>query len=240
MPPFVLLAFLTMAALVITLAIYSHKRNQERIAALVALCRSKGWQFHPHDPFGLPQRWPGTPFDCGYDRHAQNVVTGEHNGHPLVAFDYSYKEDSRDSDGNTSTTTYSFAVVALGMPCALPEVHVGPEGVLSRLGRVFGVQDIELESEDFNRAFRVRCPDAKLATDVLTPRTMETLLANGEITFRFVGSDVVGYHSGHLEPFQVLRHAHVLSAVIDGVPSFVWRDYGLYDRPVTPSSGSAS
>lgn len=234
--PFGLLMFVAIAGLVITYAIYAYKKNQARIASLVALCRSNGWQFHPHDPFDLPRRWPGTPFDAGYDRRAQNVVTGEHNGHPLVAFDYSYKEDSRDSDGDRRTRTYCFAVVALGMPCALPEVHVAPEGVLSRLGKVLGMQDIELESEDFNRRFRVRSPKPKLATDVLTPRTMETMLAAGAISFRTVGSDIVGYESGQLQPVELLRHAHVLSAVIAGVPSFVWRDYGLYDRPVSGST----
>ena len=237
---FGILAVFALLALFVTYAIYAYKKNQARIASLVGLCRSNGWQFSPHDPFGLPQRWGGTPFDSGYARHAQNVVTGEHNGHPLVAFDYSYKEDSTDSKGNRQTRTYHFGVVALGMPCALPELHVGPEGVFSRIGKAIGVQDIELESEEFNRRFRVRCPDPKLATDILTPRTMETLLANGKIRFRLVGADAVAYESGLLDPVEVLRAAHVLSAVVDGVPSFVWRDYGLTapPRPVrTPSPG---
>ena len=236
-------AFLAIAAvigLIVTAAIYSYKKNQARIASLMSLARSKGWQFSANDPFGLPGRWRGTPFDQGYDRRAANVVTGEHNGHPLVAFDYSYKEDSRDSEGRTSTTTYCFGIVALGMPCALPELHVGPEGVFSRLGKVMGMQDIELESEDFNRAFRVRCPNPKLATDVLTPRTMEALLAAGKFRFRIVGTDILAYESGTLDAVEILRAVHVLSDVVDGVPTFVWRDYGLYDRPVTPTQGNAS
>ncbi|HVF06475.1 MAG TPA: DUF3137 domain-containing protein [Frankiaceae bacterium] len=237
---FAFLAIVAIIGLVVTAAIYSYKKNQARIGALVSLAHSKGWQFAPHDPFGLPGRWGGAPFNAGYDRRAANVITGEHDGKPFVAFDYSYKEDSRDSEGKTTTRTYCFAIVALGMPCALPELHVGPEGVFSRIGRVMGMQDIELESEDFNRAFRVRCPNPKLATDILSPRTMEALLANGKIRFRMVGSDILAYENGNLDAVEVLRCAHVLSEVIDGVPQFVWRDYGLYDRPVTPSQGNAS
>lgn len=235
---FGILAFVAIAGLVITYAVYQYKKNQARLASLMSLAASKGWTFSAHDPFGLPNRWNGAPFDAGYDRRAQNVVTGEHAGHPLVAFDYSYKEDSRDSEGRTSTTTYCFRVVALGMPCALPELQVGPEGVFSRIGKVLGMQDIELESEDFNRRFRVRCPNAKLATDILTPRTMEAMLAAGPVTFRIVGPDIVSYDKGTLEPLELLRHAHVLTQVIDGVPSFVWRDYGLYDRPATQGNAS--
>jgi hypothetical protein len=227
----VVLAFAAFVAVVVALAVWSHKKNQARIQSLMQLALSRNWQFVAHDPFGLAQRWSGTPFDSGYDRRAQNVVTGEHDGRPLVAFDYSYKEDSTDSKGNRRTSTYHYAVVAIGMPCALPELHIGPEGVFARIGKAMGMEDIELESEDFNRRFRVRCPDPKLAMDVLTPRTMELLLANGAIRFRFAGSDLVAYDSGVLTPVELLRAVHVLCGVLNGVPSFVWRDR-------TPSSGN--
>jgi hypothetical protein len=236
---FTFLAIVAVAGLFITYAVYAYKKNQARLAALHHLVASQGWQFTPHDPWGLPSRWHGTPFNAGYDRRAENVITGEHQGHPLVAFDYSYKTDSTDSKGNRTTTTHRYWVAALGMPCALPELHVGPEGVFSRIGKAVGFQDIELESEDFNRAFRVRCPDAKLATDILTPRTMEMMLASGAIKFRFVGTDAVAYDNGCLEAHELVRAAHVLANVVDGVPSFVWRDYGLPEspqaRPATPS-----
>jgi hypothetical protein len=229
--------FLGIGVLVIWLAIRAYQQNQARIAALMSLCASKGWTFQPLDPYQLPRRWDGTPFDSGYDRAAENVVMGEVDGHPMVAFDYEYKEDSRDSNGNTSTTTHRYSVVALGMPCALPELHVGPEGVFSRLGNALGLDDIELESEDFNRRFRVRCPDRKLATDVLTPRTMALLLRSDRVRFRFVGSDVVSYEDGRLEPADILTRSAVLSGLLSGVPAFVWKDYGLPD-PATPSPGS--
>ena len=232
------LGVLALFAVFVVIAITLYKQNKARIAALYHLAQSRGWQFTPNDPFGLPRRWPGTPFNSGYDRRAQNVITGEHHGHPLVAFDYSYKEDSTDSEGKSSTTTHTFGIVALGMPCALPEVHVGPEGVFSRIGKVVGFQDIELESEDFNRAFRVRCHDPKLATDVLSPRTMELLLAYGKIRFRLIGSDIVFYDSGCLEPYELARAADVLAGVLHGVPSFVWRDYGLGERSATPTPGN--
>jgi Protein of unknown function (DUF3137) len=234
-------AYLGIAALVglfITYAVYAYRKHQARLASLVQLCAARGWQFSPTDPWGLPRRWDGHPFDSGYDRTAEHVIAGEYEGHPLIAFDYSYKQDSTDSKGNRTTSTYRFAVVALGMPCALPALHVRPEGVLSRIGQVIGFEDIELESEDFNRRFRVRCPDKKFAMDVLSPRTMEHLLASGKSEFRFAGSDVLAFDSGCLDPVEILRAAHVMAGVIAGVPTFVWRDYGLQERPVTPSPGN--
>jgi hypothetical protein len=226
-------------AVVIALAVMSYKRNQERIAALASLAASKGWQFSAFDPWNLPDRWQDDPFGQGFGRRATNVVSGEVSGHPMVAFDYEYKTQSTDSKGNTTTQTHCYAVYALGMPCALPYLEVSPESVFSRLGQALGMQDIELESEDFNRKFRVRCHDPKLATDVLTPRTMQLLLQAGGAHFRFAGTDIVGYDSGHLTAVDLLNATAVLAHVLHGVPGFVWKDYGLGDRQAsTPSPGS--
>lgn len=217
-------------------ALVAYKKEQARIALLNSLALSKGWQFSAQDPYGLVGRWAGAPFNQGYDKRARNVVSGALDGHPLVAFDYSYKEDSSDSKGNRSTTTYHYAIYALGLPCGLPELHVAPEGVFGRLGVMLGAQDIELESEDFNRRFRVRCPDPKFATDVLSPRTMELLLAYpGKVHVRIAGSDFLDYEQGHLTATDVINRTGMLSRVIAGIPSFVWKDHGV----TPPSAGGA-
>lgn len=230
---FLFLAVFAVIGLAITVMVWAYKKNKARIASLAALAASEGWEFSAQDRFGLAERWPGTPFGEGYARRAEHVVTGTHDGLPLVAFDYSYKEDSTDSEGRSSTTTYHYAVVALAMPCWLPELHLAPEGLFSRLGNLLGFEDIELESEEFNRRYRVRCPDPKFACDVLSPRTMEFLLANDTVPFRLVGSDAVAYELGVLEPYRILRSAHVLTGVVRGIPSFVWNDHATEQRNAT-------
>jgi hypothetical protein len=227
MPFLFVVPFVAFVALIVVLAVYSYKKNQARLAAIQGLALSKGWQYTAADPYGLPDRWPGRPFHSGYGRRATNVVTGQVGSHPMIAFDYEYKEDSTDSKGHSSTTTYHYAVCALGLACPLPELDVTPEGVLSRIGQALGMQDIELESEDFNRRFRVKCPNPKFATDVLSPRTMELLLNAGKPHFRFAGTDVVSAQSGALEPADLLNRTAVLAAVVDGIPAFVWKDFGL-------------
>jgi hypothetical protein len=227
-PLVALVALSGLATLVVSggvyLAIQAYKREQQRVASLAALAASKGWQFSAVDPFGLVERWDGDPFGNGYDRAASNVVSGELDGRPVIAFDYEYKEDSTDSKGNRSTTTYRYAVCALAMPCPLPSLAVTPEGLFSRLGNMLGMEDIELESEDFNRTFRVRCDDRKLAMDVLPPRTMQLLLSAGKMHFRFAGRDILSWEDGRLLPVDVLNRTAVLAGVVAGVPEFVWKD----------------
>jgi hypothetical protein len=204
----------------------SHKALQKRIAQMSGLAASKGWRYSYADPYDLPSRWGGTPFGKGYARQAEHVISGDVHGRPMVAFDYEYKEDSTDSKGNRDTTTYHFFVCVLRMPGPLPELAVAPEGFFSRIGQVFGVHDIELESEDFNRAYRVSCDNPKFASDVLHPRMMEMLLRfDPRCQFRFWGSDVIWWSSGNGSPAEVLMSSEMLSRLVDGVPAFVWKDH---------------
>ena len=197
-------------------------RAKQHTAELAAYCASRGWRFSADDPYGLVNRWVGPPFDAGRRPRVRNVITSEVRGRAMVAFDYSYVVRQ-----GKHTKTYEYAVVALGLPCALPELHVAPEGVFTRLGTMLGMEDIDLESEEFNRQFRVRCPNSKFAHDVITPRTMHALLSMGPVEIRFEGTDALCYELGELDPVWVLGAVRALQTVLAGIPSFVWRDRGV-------------
>ena len=107
----------------------------------------------------------------------QNVLTGVYRGRGMVAFDYSYETHSTDSQGHRSTSTHRYAVCSLGLPAPVGTVEIVPEGLLGRLGTALGMPDVELESEDFNRALPGAARDPKLAYDLLPPRTMEAAAA---------------------------------------------------------------
>lgn len=199
-----------------------HVRAQRHTSALAAHCAARGWRFSAEDAHGLADRWYGPPFDAGRRRRVRNVIAAEIDGRSVVAFDYSFVVRQ-----GKHTKTYEYAVVTLGLPCPLPGLHVAPEGVLSRLGTMIGLEDIEVESEEFNRRFRVRCPDPRFAHDVLTPRTMHSLLSIGAVEFRFEDTDALCYELGNLDPDWVLAAVGVLRTVLAGVPSFVWRDRGV-------------
>ncbi len=220
-------ALLVVVAIAAAIAIgwWAYQQEQKRRAALASFAAAKGWTFSPENRLGLDDRWSDAPFGIGHSRRASNVLSGTVNGHPMVAFDYRYKVTT--SNGKTSSTrTYSYGVCVLGLPTYLPSLEVGPENVLTRFGSVLGMDDIELESEDFNRAFRVR-GDAKFASDVLTPRTMEALLRSGCPSWRVTGTDVLAWDDGKQSPLEILARISTLTTVVDSIPSFVWKDHGV-------------
>jgi hypothetical protein len=206
------------------LAYRSWKQDQKRREQLMVWCASSGYTFTVEDHRWV-DRWSGEPFGQGDHRQARNVVTGRIGDQAFAAFDYSYETHSTDSKGNRTTTTHRYVVASLQLTTALPRLQVTPEGLFGRIGNALGLDDIELESEDFNRRFRVHSDNRKFACDVLSPRTMEALLARPEMSWRTEGVDILAWQTGRLTPVVLMSLTSGLRTVIAGIPSFVWKDH---------------
>jgi hypothetical protein len=210
---------------------YAVYRNHKRLQELKQFCLGKGWQFVDRDS-SYVNRWKGYPFEQGRNRRANAVITGSYGTggteRAFVAFDYSFVTDdhSSSSSSTSSSTTHNFAVCALQLPAQFPRLQVTPENVLTRIGNAITGNDIELESEEFNRRFKVTCPIVKFACDVLPPRTMETMLARKSLSFRIEGNDLICWESGQNTVMKLLERLSGLTTFVDGIPAFVWKDYG--------------
>jgi Protein of unknown function (DUF3137) len=204
--------------------IWSYVRNRRRRDALLTLAAARGWSYTASDST-LCLRWYGVPFGRGDSPKAVNVLNGSVGTRTFAAFDYSYETHSSDSRGGRSTTVHAYAVCVVPLPAPLGDVQVEPENALERFAGAVGLmQDVALESEDFNRRFRVSAANPKLASDVLTPRTMEYLLAVPPLAWRMEGTDLICWRSGSLDPAWVVRSVGVADRVVDSIPAFVWKD----------------
>lgn len=211
-------------ATVAVLGVRRYRSDQARRLGLFAFAEQRGWAYHGVDPGDLPARWTVRPFGQGEDRRAAVVVSGVWAGRRFVAFDYTFTTTtSADDPGAGDTVTWRHRVTALPMPGSLPGLRICRAGLGGRVASALGGEDIELESEEFNQRYRLRCPDRKLATDVVTPRTMAALLRvghPGELVA--AGTDLLAVDRGEHTPETLLRDLAALSAVVDGVPGFVW------------------
>lgn len=187
-----------------------------------------GWTYVGSDP-SLVGRWRGRPFDIGRSRRTSEVVTGTFQGRQAVSFVYRY---TTGSGKNRSTTTHH--VVAISLPAYLPTLELTNEGLGAKVAKTFGGQDLEFESEAFNRRWRVEARDAKFAHDVIHPRLMERLLRPDAVglDLRIEGSDILCWKLGGSDLDAVAGRLAVMSAVADAVPRYIWLDHG-HDPAVT-------
>lgn len=199
--------------------------EQRRRRLWAAFARAHGWQYAVEDP-SLADAFGGVPFGQGRNRRATDVLTGTWRGRPLAAFSYSYQTRTSGQNGQTQTQTHWYAVVALRTAGFLPQVEITPENLLSRLAGALGFAGVDLESEDFNRRYRVIAQDPRLAYDVLHPRTMQLLLDRPPVALRLLGADAVSWDDGRLDPEELLVRLETVSDVLDAVPARVWADHG--------------
>jgi hypothetical protein len=222
-----LLAFAVVAALGIGSFVMSRYLNHKRVAELTAWARANGWTYTEHAD-QMADRFVGIPFGRGFDRTVRHLLVTTMGGRPVTAFEYSYK-DRIGSGNGARTVTFTFTVTATTLPVARPTLQVTPEQPeqpgTSLLGAV-GLDDLRLESEEFDRVFRISSDDRGFAHDVLHPRTMEWMMADPrarELAFRFERSDVLAWEAGRLNPQRTAWAATYLLDLVDRVPQFVWK-----------------
>ena len=215
---------------VLLLGFVSYLQAKKRRETFTAVAAQRGWAYAERD-----DRWVGKfdvpPFGQGRDRQALNVLAGRYDDRSFVAMDYRYSttETSTDAEGRTQSRTvvHPFSVVAIDSGVPLPHMSVTPENFLGRfVGRLTG-SDIDLESEDFNRAFAVRADDRKFATDVLHPRMMEYLLQVPDRGWVLTGGWLLAVRPGHHTVQELDRRLTDLDGILDRIPEFVLKQAGL-------------
>jgi hypothetical protein len=202
---------------------------KKRRAAFAAFAAQQGFGYAASND-ALASQWGGAPFQTGDHWRVKNVLSGAFQGRQIVAFDYSYQTHSTDGKGRRRTTTHKFGVVVMQLPGPLPRLEVTHEGIFGgAFANALGFADIQFESEQFNRAFRVKADDQRFGYAVIHQQMMEMLLARGEIGWRFEGKSLVGWDSGPHAPVEVMNRLQLLQQVVDQVPPYVWRDYAGVD-----------
>lgn len=209
-------AMIAIVALFIVLAIRAWRQTQ----ATKAYVATQGWTYRARDR-KLATRWTGPPFESGHDRRCEGVVEGRYDGWPFAAFVYRYDTGSGDDE-----STWSTAIVALLAETSLPDLDVVREGAFSRaMGKVLNY-DIQLESEEFNRAYTVRADDRKFASSVLHPQMMEQLLRGARDSWSIRNGDLLDLDNWNGRPQQITARLDYLIGVLQGIPDFVWQDHG--------------
>ena len=226
-----LFGVLVVLGLVVTVGLFVagfwvQKKRHERFRAWAL---SNRWTYAGSDP-SLVHLSDAQPFGQGRDKRATEVLRGAFDGHQAVSFTYSWTTgDEKD------TTNHTAHVVALALPAYLPTVEVTRDGFGAKLDKLFGGQDIQFESEAFNRAYRVAATDQRTGHAILHPRLMERLLQGDALgtAWRIDGTWILSWESGTTDLDRLAPRLGVLCAVVRSIPRHVWQDHGYDPTPTT-------
>lgn len=212
------------AGLIITAAARNRQSPYQRFAA------NHRFGYAGKDPM-LPRRWRGRPFVR--NGQAEAVMTGYAYGRPFVTF-----EQKWITQANNTPVVHYLRVGVVTLPVALAPIRVGPESAFAATFPGMAPVDVDIENGYFNDRYRVHIdqhPAArKYAVDILNPRTVEAILAGAPFNWRIEGSEIIGWWAPG-DPADTMAHLGTMNAVADGIPPFLWRDYGARPSPAMMS-----
>ncbi len=181
-------------AIVVSLVLNWYLKTKRR-SAFVTFAATHGFQYSPSDPFDLTA-WPFRLFTRGDGRGAENVVWGTWREAPFTAFDFWYYTEHSNSRGQRSRSYRRFSCAMVEVPASFPHLEVAREGFLTALADRLGLEDIEMESPEFNRRFNVRAADRRFAYTLLDARMIEWLVSFDQgLAFEVLGNRVLAYRS---------------------------------------------
>jgi hypothetical protein len=168
----------------------------------------------------------GPPFDRGTSGDVQDLVIGELAGRPAMILQFSWYHlpsgPQSERTGQSGLRSGYCSAAVLELPDMVPELLVRKETAADLVrGR-----DLQLESEQFNEAFRIAGADDRFSYDVLNPRVMHWLLTDARaqrFAFRFDGPMLVVWQDGRLGGATGLGELADFVATLYGlVPAFVY------------------
>jgi hypothetical protein len=221
------------------------RAERRRRAERARWAEQRGWRLHD-DGGAWATRWRGHPFATRESGQATDVMTGRFPPYDAVVFDLGFghrdrsprplrRRHARAPGAPASVRSYEFAVHALELPAPLPWLHLSVDRHGDRAAIALGAGEVEVESDEFNRAYRIVAEDARTAVDVLTPRTMAMLLDCGAPDVRVDDGWIILVTPDPVDLSMIDAALTVLATVVENVPGFVWTDRGA-TPPVRPRS----
>lgn len=233
--------------LFIVIAYFSAKAQERRRQELMAFAATNGFTAYIAQRSGCMNfgvggsDWPGMrlidmfqgfePFGTGLRPCASDAVVGSRNGRDYYFFDYQYETESThtDSEGRTHTdkTTHSFGIVAVRHPLNMQPLVICHESFFDRIAGALGFKDIQFESNEFNRRFKVSGPDEKFAFDILHPKAMEYLMSLPDRFWQISGPFLLIYRNGDYSVGEYDSVMREIDSFLDLIPEYVKQDIGF-------------
>lgn len=196
----------------------SDERHGNKMAKFAGVNK---WEFHLRT-FDYDRRFVSFPFATGVNAEDRMVIRGVYNGERCASFTHTYEERTDDD----RRATYHWQITLVELDVALPSVDILPDDLVAKMAKLVGGQDIDFESAEFNRKWRVKARDRKYAHDIVHPRVMERLNRDDAagLAIRVEGAAVLAWQVDRRGPEDLARRLGVLTSIAKLIPEFVVRN----------------
>lgn len=193
-------------------------------AAVEAFATKLGWRYtQRNDNWArISARYP---FNQGTLRRAIDIIEGTYDERTVAAFELMCTSSGGGAHG--TNTSEEFSICLTGLPVSLPYLEVSHLNALGRMAQSFGEHPVQIESEEFNRSYTVHSSDPKFASDVLSPKLVQALLAQPPLHWFIEGGLLVSSRKQHLQLDTLTSWFSTVSMIAASIPDFVLHDHGL-------------
>jgi hypothetical protein len=219
--------FVVIALVAAGAAYYRYYARKKRRSELAYMAAQYGLKYSTEDPFNTLFE-PFQLLQKGDGRGVENMMWGKWQGLDVRVFDYWYYEENTDSKGGRSRTYYRFDCVISPVGAACSHLTIDHENLFTHLGDHLGFRDIDFESDEFNRKYRVKSNDPRFASDLVDARMIRWLLASADgYAFEVTGDRILTSHK-QLRAMDMVPLIGTTKAFLDHIPRVV---YSLYPKP---------
>lgn len=188
MEPFlIIVGIVVVGVLFLVASYYEHRRRWQ---FWNDLADEWGYRYRNDDAYGYCSREEFPLFSQGHSKKVVHLIEGKVDGRQICLFDYTYKTGS-----GKNQSTHHLSCLMLQTPLVGHGLTVQSENILHRIAAFLGFEDINFESEEFNRAFQIKCKDKRFAYDVFHPGMMEYFLENRKLCVEWPMCHILFYFS---------------------------------------------
>ncbi|MEM1058164.1 MAG: hypothetical protein AAGK14_02860 [Verrucomicrobiota bacterium] len=216
-----ILIFLLIAVMVTIGGIYGWKQEQKRRQALAAAATRLGLSFSSEKNYELAGQLGFLDrLQKGSNRYCYHVARGAYEGHEVIVCDYHYETYSRGKHGRQTHHHY-LNLTTMIIPVFVPELQIAPESFLDKIASSLGFDDIDFESAEFSRKFKVTSPDKKFAYDFCHARMIEYLLLKPDQILEVEGNTLAEIRRGRLTPKTLRSDLEHLAQIRSLIPGYL-------------------
>lgn len=176
----------------------------------------KGWRMIAGSASILPAR--GFPFNTGSKQEVLFAMEGEYRGRSAVVMYFRLTPGSGDNP-----VEIDFTIVASFTDADVPVTVAIPQRGVERLKALVGLQDIDLESVEFNRYWRLVGGDQAAAHAIMQPTVIARLLESDarDCPISWDANCVMAVNEGLSQDFGRLEaQLNVLTDLADRMPAY--------------------